>query len=137
MKVVKNVTNGEIYLDLRFYKQYMIVYGIPNCNTVKKARTWLSDNGLDYEFHDFKKQGVTAEKLHSWCAAFGWERVLNKKGTTWKKLSVAQQDAVVDENSAIAVMLENTSAIKRPIVEQNGKAVLLSFDEEHYTSLLK
>jgi arsenate reductase len=115
----------------------MIVYGIPNCNTVKKARTWLSDNGIDYEFHNFKKQGITAEKLQQWCTAFGWERVLNKKGTTWKKLSPAQQEAVIDAQSAIAVMLENTSAIKRPVVEQNGKAVLISFDEEHYTSLLK
>jgi arsenate reductase len=115
----------------------MIVYGIPNCNTVKKARTWLSDNGIDYEFHDFKKQGITAEKLQQWCTAFGWERVLNKKGTTWKKLSPAQQGAVTDQNSAVAVMVDNTSAIKRPVVEQNGKAILISFDEEHYTGLLK
>ncbi|HEY0177354.1 MAG TPA: ArsC family reductase [Pedobacter sp.] len=115
----------------------MIVYGIPNCNTVKKARTWLADNGIGYEFHDFKKQGITAEKLHEWSAAFGWEKVLNKKGTTWKKLSPEQQAQVQDEDTAIAVLLENPSAIKRPVIEQDGKAVLLSFDEEHYNSLLK
>lgn len=115
----------------------MIVYGIPNCNTVKKARTWLTDNGFDYQFHDFKKQGITAEKLHEWCAVFGWERVLNTKGTTWKKLSLDQQQAVKDEKTAVAVLLENTSAIKRPIIEQDGKAILISFDEEHYKSLLK
>ena len=115
----------------------MIVYGIPNCNTVKKARTWLTDNGIDYEFHDFKKQGVTAEKLQQWCAVFGWEVVLNKKGTTWKKLAPEQQAAVKDEKSAIAVLLNNTSMIKRPVVEQQGKPILISFDEELYSKLLK
>ena len=117
--------------------EYMKVYGIPNCNTVKKARTWLSDNGLDYEFHDFKKQGITAGKLHEWCAVFGWEKVLNKKGTTWRNLSSEVQGQVKDEATAIAVLLENTSAIKRPVVEQDGKAVLISFDEEDYSKLLK
>lgn len=115
----------------------MIVYGIPNCNTVKKARTWLTDNGIDYEFHDFKKQGITAEKLQQWCAAFGWEVVLNKKGTTWKKLTPDQQAAVKDEKSAIAVLLNHTSMIKRPVVEEQGKAILISFDEELYSKLLK
>lgn len=115
----------------------MTVYGIPNCNTVKKARTWLTDHGFEYEFHDFKKQGITAEKLREWCAAFGWEKVLNKKGTTWKKLSEAQQNGVKDEASAIAVLLENNSAIKRPVVERDGKAVLISFDEIQYSDLLK
>lgn len=114
----------------------MIVYGIPNCNTVKKARTWLTANGIAYEFHDFKKQGITAEKLHEWCAVFGWEVVLNKKGTTWKKLTTEEQQAVKDEKSAIAVLLQNTSAIKRPVIEQDGKAILISFDEESYGSLL-
>lgn len=115
----------------------MIVYGIPNCNTVKKARTWLSDNGLSYEFHDFKKQGITAEKLHEWCTVFGWEKVLNKKGTTWRNLSPEVQGQVKDEGTAIAVLLENQSAIKRPVVEQDGKAILISFDEEDYSKLLK
>lgn len=115
----------------------MIVYGIPNCNTVKKARTWLADNGFDYEFHDFKKLGISAEKLHEWCGIFGWEKVLNKKGTTWKKLTPEQQQSVTDENSAIALLLENNSAIKRPVIAQNGHAVLISFDEELYRSLLK
>jgi len=115
----------------------MIVYGIPNCNTVKKARTWLTDHGIDYEFHDFKKQGITAGKLQEWCAVFGWEKVLNKKGTTWKKLSAEQQGQVIDEATAIAVLLENHSAIKRPVLEQDGKAILISFDEAEYAGLLK
>jgi arsenate reductase len=115
----------------------MIVYGIPNCNTVKKARTWLSDNGIEYEFHDFKKQGITAARLQEWFAVFGWEKVLNKKGTTWRKLSAGQQEQVKDESAAIAVLLENPSAIKRPVIEKDGKAILISFDEEKYSDLLK
>jgi len=115
----------------------MTVYGIPNCNTVKKARTWLTDNGFEYEFHDFKKLGITAEKLYEWFAVFGWETVLNKKGTTWKKLSPDEQAAVKDEKSAIEILLKNTSAIKRPVVEVDGKALLISFNEDQYVQLLK
>lgn len=115
----------------------MTVYGIPNCNTVKKATTWLTDNGFEFEFHDFKKKGVTADQLSQWCDHFGWEHVLNKKGTTWRKLSPELQSSVKDQSSAIAVLIENTSAIKRPIVEVQGKPILISFDEETYRSLLK
>jgi len=114
----------------------MIVYGIPNCNTVKKARTWLTENGFEYEFHDFKKQGITADKLKEWCAVFGWEKVLNKKGTTWRTLSPAQQAEVKDEESAIAVLLDYTSAIKRPVIENDGNVILIGFDENEYKNLL-
>jgi len=114
----------------------MIVYGIPNCNTVKKARTWLTENGFEYEFHDFKKQGITADKLKEWCAVFGWEKVLNKKGTTWRTLSPAQQGEVKDEESAIAVLLDYTSAIKRPVIENDGNVILIGFDENEYKNLL-
>jgi arsenate reductase len=113
----------------------MIIYGIPNCNTVKKALTWLSDKGYSYEFHDFKKKGITAEKLDEWCNAFGWENVLNKKGTTWKKLSLEEQQAVTSQDAAIAVLLKHTSAIKRPVVEQKGRAILLGFNEDQYTAI--
>lgn len=115
----------------------MIVYGIPNCNTVKKALVWLADNGFKPEFYDFKKKGITTEKLSEWCDTFGWEKVLNKKGTTWKKLSSDQQLAVIDQASAIEILVANTSAIKRPIVETDGKAVLIGFDEELYADVLK
>ncbi|WP_316793504.1 arsenate reductase [Pedobacter frigoris] len=115
----------------------MTVYGIPNCNTVKKAMDWLAENGFKPEFHDFKKKGVTAEKLNEWCDTFGWENVLNKKGTTWRKLPIEQQQEVVDQKSAIEILLINTSAIKRPIIELDGKAVLLSFNEAAYEKLLK
>ena len=113
----------------------MIVYGIPNCNTVKKAMTWLNEKGFKPEFHDFKKKGVTVEKLNEWCDAFGWEKVLNKQGTTWKKLALEEQKAVVSKETAIAVLLNYTSAIKRPIVEVNGKALLIGFDETGYGML--
>jgi len=132
------VTNTEICIDLRFYNNpQMIVYGIPNCNTVKKARTWLTDNGIAYEFHDFKKQGISADKLNEWCTVFGWEKVLNKKGTTWKKIPSDQQSLIKDQPSAVSLLMENTSAIKRPVVEKDGKAILISFDEELYSNLLK
>lgn len=94
--------------------------------------TWLAENGFEPEFHDFKKKGITEEKLAEWCAVFGWEKVLNKKGTTWKRLSIEEQESVVDEQRAIAVLLRNTSAIKRPVVEIDGKAILISFEEGVY-----
>ena len=113
----------------------MIVYGIPNCNTVKKAMTWLSENGFKAEFHDFKKKGITPEKLNEWCDVFGWEKVLNKQGTTWKKLDLKEQEAVFNKESSIDVLLNHTSAIKRPVVEVNGKALLIGFNEAAYKEL--
>jgi arsenate reductase len=123
--------------DLIFMFVNMIVYGIPNCNTVKKARTWLAENGFEAEFHDFKKKGITAEKLNTWCNVFGWEQVLNKKGTTWRGLSAELQESVTDKTSAIAVLLQYNSAIKRPIVEIEGQPVLISFNEDQYAAILK
>ena len=113
------------------------VYGIPNCNSVKKAITWLKDHDLEYEFHDFKKEGVNADQLKSWSAVFGWEQVLNKKGTTWRKLDSAQQQAVKDESSAIEVMIATPSAIKRPVILQDSQPVLLGFNEDLYPQKLK
>jgi arsenate reductase len=115
----------------------MKVYGIPNCNTVKKAITWLTEHGLSYEFHDFKKKGITIEKLNDWCDHFGWETVLNKKGTTWKKLTLDEQARVIDQEAAVATMVLHTSSIKRPIVELDGKPILISFHEEAYVEAFK
>lgn len=112
------------------------LYGIPNCNTVKKAQDWLKTNGVTYEFHDFKKKGITAEKLTEWCRIFGWEKVINKAGLTFKKLTKEEQAAINSEIPAIAYLINNTSAIKRPIVETNDKAVLLGFKEEEYQTKL-
>ena len=115
----------------------MIVYGIPNCNTVKKSLDWLKLHQIDFEFHDFKKKGVTAEKLNEWCGVFGWENILNKKGTTWKKLTPEEQLVAKDQAGAVQILLKYTSAIKRPVVEKDGKAILLSFNEDQYRALLK
>lgn len=115
----------------------MVVYGIPNCNTVKKALDWIRAKEIPYEFHDFKKKGITAEKLTEWFNTFGWEKVINKNGLTFKKLSKEEQAEINSANQAITYLIQNTSAIKRPIVEQNGKAILLGFNEENYEAALK
>lgn len=94
-------------------------YGIPNCDTVKKARVWLDGKGISYSFHDYKKAGADAEKLKSWCAAKGWEAILNRAGTTFKKLP-DDMKAGLDETKAIALMLEQPSMIKRPVLEYPG-----------------
>ena len=105
----------------------IILYGIPNCDTVKKARAWLTDHGHSHEFHDFKKHGVPAHKLALWAEAAGWETLLNRKGTTWRQLDAATQAGVHDAASAQALMLAHPSAIKRPVVEW-GDAVTVGFD---------
>lgn len=111
------------------------VYGIPNCNTVKKAIDWLKHNNLAYEFHDYKKQGITKEKLQEWFAHFGWQTVLNNKGTTWAALTNDEKQKVNTEKKALKFLLENTSAIKRPIIEANSK-YLIRFDEDQYREAL-
>lgn len=105
------------------------VYGIPNCDTVKKARAWLQDQGVAYAFHDYKKQGVPLPQLDAWMHSLGWEALLNRKGTTWRKLDVAQQAAVSDAASASALMVAQPSVIRRPVVEYLG-GVLVGFDPE-------
>jgi arsenate reductase (glutaredoxin) len=92
------------------------LYGIPNCDTVKKARAWLAGRGAEYVFHDFKKQGVPAE-IAQWSDVVGWERLLNRKGNTWRTLSAAQQATATDAQAAIALMREHASVIKRPVVD--------------------
>jgi len=110
----------------------MIVYGIPNCNTVKKALDWLKANQIDFEFHDFKKKGVSAEKLTEWFNTFGWEKVINKNGLTFKKLSKEEQNSIDNADAALNYLLQNTSAIKRPVVEVENKAILIGFNEDSY-----
>ncbi len=99
----------------------MKVYGIKNCDTVKKARKFLEEAGVPYEFHDYKKDGVDADRLVGFVGEFGWESILNKRGTTWRRLDEATQDSVVDAKSALDVMIENPSVIKRPIVAGETK----------------
>ncbi len=114
----------------------MILYGIKNCNTVKSAIDWLNKNKIAFDFHDYKKLGITEKKLSEWCKQVGWESLVNKRGTTWRQLDEAIQKKVKDERSAIALMVDKTSVIKRPLIEENGKVVMLGFDEEEYKQKL-
>jgi arsenate reductase len=99
------------------------VHGIPNCDTVKKARTWLDAQGVAYRFHDFKKDGLEAETLRGWMADAGWEKLLNRAGTTFRKLPEADR-ADLDAEKAVAIMLANPSAIKRPVVTGAGPVII-------------
>lgn len=113
------------------------VFGIPNCDTVKKARAWLTQHGIEHEFHDFKKQGVPEAALDHWLTHLGWERLVNRKGTTWRKLDEATRERVSDATSARKLMLEQTSVIKRPVVDwgESGPAGLTAgFDPSEWQS---
>lgn len=110
------------------------LYGIPNCDTVKKARKWLDAKGLAYAFHDYKKEGADPEKLKSWVAAKGVDTVLNRRGTTFRKLSDADK-AGIDEAKAVRLMVEQPSLIKRPVVEHPG-GLLVGFDETQWQAAL-
>lgn len=114
----------------------MVIYGIKNCNTVKSAIDWLNKNKVAFEFHDYKKTGITAAKLSGWCKQVGWESLINKRGTTWRQLEEADQKKVINEKSAIALLIEKTSVIKRPLIEQDGKVLLLGYDEDVYEKKL-
>lgn len=110
----------------------MIMYGIPNCDTVKKARVWLTDKGVDFTFHDYKKSGVPEDALKSWVAEHGWEVVLNRAGTTFKKLPDEAKAGLTAEK-AIALMTEQPSMIKRPILDLGDKR-LVGFKPDIYAA---
>jgi arsenate reductase len=107
------------------------LYGIPNCDTVKKARTWLADNGHAVDFHDFKKQGLERALVAGWLDQLDWETLVNRKGTTWRKLSDERRAQVVDKASALELMLEHPSVIKRPVLAGAG-ALAVGFSAEQY-----
>ena len=109
-----------------------ILYGIPNCDSVKKARVWLDSNNVSYEFHDYKKSGISRQRLKAWCSQIGWENLMNKKSTTWRDLDESVQQTVTNTSKAVDIMAEYTSVIKRPVIEQNDKIVVLRFDAEEY-----
>ncbi len=111
------------------------VYGIPNCDTVKKARAWLTEHGVEHQFHDFKKQGVPEAELDRWLAAVGWETVINRKGTTWRQLDETVRAAVTDVASARAVALANPSVIKRPVVQWSD-GITVGFDASAWQARL-
>lgn len=113
------------------------VYGIKNCNTVKNALDWLKKNKVEFEFHDYKAKGADAAKLKSWSSQIGWEKLVNKKGTTWRQLDEKIQRKVTSEKTAIDLMVGKTSVIKRPLIESKNKVVALGFDEAEYKKAFK
>ena len=115
-------------LVIDWINEMLTVYGIPNCDTVKKARTWLNEQGVTYVFHDYKKLGVPADHLDVWIKSVGWEALINRKGTTWRQLDEAVKLSVVDSPSAKALMLTHASVIKRPIFERKGRILGVGFN---------
>jgi arsenate reductase len=118
----------------RYMKNSLVLYGIPNCDTVKKARLWLDAAGLPYRFHDYKKAGIDGATLKAWCDELGYEQLLNRKGTTWRQLDPALQENL-DQARAIKLMQQHTSLIKRPLLD-TGSRRLLGFDQSSYQSLI-
>jgi arsenate reductase len=110
-----------------------VIYGIPNCDTMKKARAWLESHGIAYEFHDYKKAGIERSKLEAWLKAVGWEVLLNRAGTTFRKLPESAKSGLT-EAKATRLMLEQPSMIKRPVLER-GKTLLVGFNPEKYAAL--
>ncbi len=108
------------------------IYGIKNCDTMKKARVWLDEAGVAYSFHDYKSAGVTRPKLEAWAKQAGWEKLLNRAGTTFRKLPESDREGL-DEKKAIALMLAQPSMIKRPVLEADGK-LLVGFKPDDYAS---
>ncbi|CAN7322352.1 Spx/MgsR family RNA polymerase-binding regulatory protein [Trinickia sp. LjRoot230] len=112
-----------------------VVYGIPNCDTVKKARAWLEARGVSFEFHDFKKAGLTASLVSAWLADVPLDALINRHGTTWRGLSDAAKAAAQSEAGAIALMVEKPSVVKRPVVVVDGSVKTLGFSPEQYETL--
>jgi arsenate reductase len=113
----------------------MKLYGIPNCGTVKKARTWLKEHDLSYEFYDYKKQGITEVLLAGWIKQIGWQKLLKKTGPTWAQLTDKVKASIKDDSSALALMLEKPNVIKRPVLENNGKILATGFNITDYENL--
>jgi arsenate reductase (glutaredoxin) len=113
------------------------VYGIPNCDTIKKTLNWLKANGQDYTFFDYKKQGISTDKLSEWLKSYDWTQLVNRAGTTWEKLSDEEKAVINNNQAAIELMISKPSVIKRPLIEQDGQAVALGFDEKKMNGLFK
>jgi arsenate reductase (glutaredoxin) len=112
------------------------LYGIPNCDTVKTARAWLVTREIPHAFHDYKKQGVPPDRLAAWAGALGWERLLNRQGTTWRRLDPARQAAVIDAATAMALMVEEPSLVRRPVVEWPDGRFSVGFAEADWAARL-
>ena len=111
------------------------MFGIKNCDTIKKARKWLEAEGIDYQFYDYKKDGLSVDMLNTWVKDLGWEALVNKRGTTWRKLPEEVKESI-DQAAAIQVMLDNTSIIKRPLLIDDAQHKLLGFNAEDYQNFI-
>jgi arsenate reductase (glutaredoxin) len=111
-----------------------LIYGISNCDTVKKARAWLTEHGVEHRFHDFKRDGVPADELDRWLSELGWERLLNRAGTTWRRLDDPTRAAVLDAASARALMLRQPSVIKRPVLRWADGRCSVGFKAEDWAA---
>jgi len=111
------------------------MFGIKNCDTIKKARKWLEAEGIEYQFHDYKKDGLSSEMLNIWIKDLGWEALVNKRGTTWRKLPEDVKESV-DQASAIQIMLDNASIIKRPLLINDADSKLLGFKAAQYQEFI-
>ncbi|MCO5239791.1 MAG: Spx/MgsR family RNA polymerase-binding regulatory protein [Chitinophagaceae bacterium] len=114
----------------------MIIYGIPNCDSVKKAIAWLKKEKIDFTFHNFRESGITTARLNTWCKQVSWEQLLNKKSTTWRSLTPEEQAAVINQKAAVQVMLTHHSIIKRPVIEYAGK-IITGYNEALYEQEFK
>ena len=112
------------------------LYGIPNCDTVKKARTWMAEHGHAFDFHDFKKQGLERATAAAWLEQLDWEVLVNRKGTTWRKLSHERRAAITDKAAALELVLEQPSVIKRPVLDRGGK-FSVGFSDSEYQELFQ
>lgn len=112
------------------------IYGIKNCDSMKKAFAWLDERDIPYAFHDYKKSGVPRERLVAWCKTLGWKTLLNTKGTTWRKLAPEQQD-ITTQGKAVATMMEHPSVIRRPVIETAGGHLLVGFDPTMFESFVR
>ncbi len=113
----------------------MKLYGIPNCNTVRKTRDWLTQRGIAVEFHDFRKHGLDAATVQNWLKQTEWSKLVNRGGLTWRALADERKQQIMDNTTAIALMLEKPGVIKRPVLEQNGRLLQVGFDEASYANI--
>ncbi|MFU8837319.1 MAG: ArsC family reductase [Thiohalomonadaceae bacterium] len=111
------------------------LYGIKNCDTVKKARKWLDQHSIDYRFHDFRQDGLEPAQLHTWSQAVGWETLLNRRGTTWRQLNQAEREEI-DEDHALMLMHDLPTLIKRPVLEYQDE-VVVGFTEKRYAEIFE
>ncbi|PMH00225.1 ArsC family reductase [Vibrio lentus] len=109
------------------------MFGIPNCDTIKKAKKWLEAEGIEFEFHDYRKQGINEELVKTFCSELGWELVLNKRGTTYRQLTQEQKDTLTEEK-AVALLVEQPAMIKRPILKVDGK-LHIGFKADQYAAI--